>query len=112
MNEKRRAKRKYVDGVVEVINTMTGAPLGRVGNLSASGIMLITNQAIPEDALFQVSFQVPSKRGRAIGFEIGLEEQWSEAASAPGYHWAGFRIIDISPQQFDALKAWISEDNP
>jgi hypothetical protein len=110
MNEQRRAKRKPIESHAEVINAITGASMGRVGNISANGMMLIANQAVPEDALFQVHFHLPSKRGRQVPLELGLHEQWSEPASTPGQFWAGFRIIDISPQDLELLTAWV-EDN-
>ena len=106
--ENRRSKRRAVEHVVQVTNTMTETPMGRIGNLSIDGLMLISNVAVREDALYQVSFPFPPGSGapqRTV--EIGIHEQWSEAANVPGQYWAGFRIIDIAPADRAALKAWI-----
>jgi hypothetical protein len=106
--ENRRSKRRAVESVVQVTNTMTETAMGRIGNLSIDGLMLISGVPVREDALYQVSFPFPPGAAapeRTI--EIGIHEQWSEAANVPGQYWAGFRIIDIAPADRAALKAWI-----
>jgi hypothetical protein len=108
MNEQRRSKRKYVDGLVQVTNAMTGVVIGRVGNLSIDGMMIIANTPIREDALFQVVLHLPDEHGRPTPLEVGLHEQWTEPASSPGQFWAGFRIIDIASRDFELLKGWVS----
>lgn len=108
--ENRRSKRRAVEGVVPVTDAMTGTPMGRIGNLSIDGIMLITSVPIREDALYQVSFPFPPTPGAPQQtIEIGLHEQWSEAGGVPGQYWAGFHIVDISPADRARLKAWIEQ---
>ncbi len=108
MSEQRRAHRKYVDGLVQVTNAMTGVVMGRVGNLSTDGMMMIANTAIRDDALFQVLFHLPDAQGRSAQLEVGMHEQWTEPANAPGQYWAGFRIIDIAPRDFELLQSWVT----
>ncbi len=105
--EQRRSHRKYLDHVVQVTNAMTGVVMGRIGNLSIDGMMLIASVPVREDALFQVSFQLPDDSGRSVPLEIGLHEQWTEPANAPGQYWAGFRIIDIAPRELEVLKSFV-----
>ena len=108
-NEQRRSKRKYVDGLVNVTNAMTGVVMGRVGNLSIDGMMMIANAPVRDDALFQVVFHVSDDHGRPVALEVGMHEQWTEPANSPGQFWAGFRIIDIAPRELDILKAFVGE---
>jgi hypothetical protein len=106
--ENRRSKRRAVETVLEVTDTMTGMPMGRIGNLSIDGLMLISNVPVRDDALYQVAFPFPPGPGTPKQtIEIGIHEQWNEAANVAGQYWAGFRIIDISPADRATLKAWI-----
>jgi hypothetical protein len=111
MNEQRRSRRKYVDGVIQVSNAMNGVVMGRIGNLSIDGMMMIANSAVRDDALFQVVFHLPDANGRQPPIEVGLHEQWTEPASAPGQYWAGFRIIDIAPRDLALLEAWVQAEH-
>jgi len=108
MSEQRRARRKYVDGLMQVTNAMTGVVMGRVGNLSIDGMMMIANAPIRDDALFQVAFQLPDEQGRLAPLEVGMHEQWTEPANAPGQYWAGFRIIDLASRDFELIESWVN----
>lgn len=108
MNEqRRRSRRKAVESVIQVVNAMTGATIGRIGNLSIDGMMVIANLPLREDALYQFIFNLPDPHGHPVPIEVGVHEQWIEHANAPGQHWAGFRIIDINARDYDLLKAWV-----
>jgi hypothetical protein len=108
MLEHRKSRRKQTQEAIQVTNSITAEAIGHIGNLSIDGMLLIANRALPENALFQFTFELP---GHAVApsrqVEIGVHEQWSEPASIPGQYWAGFRIIDIAPADRTALAAWI-----
>jgi hypothetical protein len=102
--EERRSERIPVREHLLVIDTMSGAPLGRVGNLSEGGMMLITDAALPEDALFQLRFPL-GENGPML--DLGAQAMWVEAARSAGSWWAGFRIIDIAESDQQRLDAWL-----
>lgn len=109
MVEHRQSLRKPPDRPIDVLDLITGRPIGRVGNLSVDGMLLISQRALPANALYQLSFNLPAVDGSgARPLEIGVNEQWGERASAPGQFWTGFHIIDISPEDQDRLTAWIN----
>jgi len=109
MIEHRRSRRRRVQTSIEVYDAMSEDLIGYLGNLSVDGLLLVSRRAIPEDALFQFSFTLP--RGPAAQprrIEVGVHEQWSEAARSPGQFWAGFRIVDIGAEDLKALDDWVS----
>ena len=108
-SEQRRAKRKRTPEPVEVINVLNGESLGRVGNLSRDGMMLIGRRTLTPDALYQVRFHLPDRDGRMRLLEAGVHEQWSEPAAVPGQQWAGLRIIALSDADGAVLNDWLDE---
>lgn len=108
MNEQRSSQRKRVETTIQVSNAITGQWVGHIGNLSVEGMLLISDRQLPDNALFQFIFQLPDPdSGRSHKLEVGVHEQWSEAANVPGQFWTGFRIIDISPQDYEILYDWV-----
>lgn len=105
--EYRRAKRKQVAERIDVVDTMIDAPIGLIGNISETGMMLLTNQPLSDDALYQVRFAVVDGRGSPCDIGVGAHQLWSEAANTPGQQWVGFRFIDIGPADLETLRAWI-----
>lgn len=87
---------------------MTGEVIGRLGNVSAEGLMLVSNRPLVEDGLYQLQFNLPDEHGRLHPIEAGVHEQWSEEANVPGQHWIGFRIIDIAPADAAVLRDWLN----
>ena len=106
-SDQRRAPRRRAQDPIEVSDALTGENIGRIGNLSRDGMMLIGRRALRDDALYQLRFQLPDAYGRMRLLEAGVHEQWSEAAAVPGQHWAGLRIIALSDADTEILESWI-----
>jgi PilZ domain len=106
--EHRRSPRKPPSVSIQVTNTLTGDVIGRLGNISAEGMMLIANRQIVEDALYQLQFHLPDEHGRLHPIEVGVHEQWTEEARVQGQYWVGFRIIDIAPGDATVMREWLS----
>lgn len=109
INEFRRARRRKVPDTIHVTDTMTEDVVGRIGNVSESGMLLIASAPLVEDALYQFRFSLPNPGADSV-VEIGVHLLWLDRASAPGQAWAGFRFIAIADDQLAKLRAWI--DSP
>ena len=109
MSEHRRNTRKRAHHAIAVNDAIGGHQLGYVGNLSIDGMLLISGRQMPENALFQVKFELTNgTTAKSHTLEIGLHEQWSETANVPGQFWTGFRIIDIGPEDYNVLFDWVN----
>lgn len=95
--EKRRHPRRRLDEDVLVTDVMRECVVGRLGDLSLGGLLLITEHPPREDALYQFRFELPDANGRRHPIEVGVHHVWS-ATLASGGSIAGFRIIDLAPE--------------
>ncbi len=111
-SNQRRAERKRASFTALVTDVISGEPIGHLGNLSSTGLLLISAQAPRSEALYQVSLTLPSA-GRALiqsqPIEAGIQEQWHEPAASPGQIWAGYRIVAISDADAARLDGWLSQ---
>ncbi|MGA9340811.1 MAG: PilZ domain-containing protein [Rhodanobacteraceae bacterium] len=112
MVEQRRFPRKRADAPIRVMDTMTEESIGRVGNLSVEGMLLLADRPVRDNALYQIRFALPDGKGGQRMIEAGVHEHWSEAAQIPGQSWVGFRFIDIGSADADALTAWLDDGKP
>jgi hypothetical protein len=110
MNEHRRKPRRNLDRMVEIQDVMTESLVGRVGNLSETGMLIQADQALVDDALYQFRFALFDADGGRHSFEIGAHHLWAEPAATPDQSWIGFRFIDISPDDAVRLREWVEED--
>ena len=107
MSEFRRAKRRKVGYNVEVLDTMTELPVGRLSNLSETGMLMIAYQRLASDALFQLRMRLPDASGVERTLEIGAHELWADDAAAPGQIWTGFRFIDVAQDDVNFIRDWV-----
>ena len=109
--EQRRAERKQANHAVAVADLIHGRSLGRLGNLSASGLLLIGPVAPRSGAVHQVRVELPdlAQGSDAVpAIELGIQEQWQDTTAAIGQVWSGFRIVSISPADTALLDTWLA----
>lgn len=107
--EQRSAPRKPARMPIEVSDSLTGEAIGRIGNLSRNGMMLICHQPLRDDSLYQLNFRLPGPNGAATDIEAGVHTVWTERAATDGLQWVGMRIISISGPAATALDAWLED---
>lgn len=107
MNEHRRSRRKAAFVTIPVTNKMTGEVMGRIGNLSADGMLMVCEDDLADGALFQIGFELVNGDGRPQAIEVGAQEMWSESANVPGQFWAGLHFIDVSNQDLETIESWL-----
>ncbi|QNP39750.1 PilZ domain-containing protein [Lysobacter solisilvae (ex Woo and Kim 2020)] len=106
MKEFRRSRRRQVAEIIQVTDSMTELVIGHVGNVSETGMLVMSNAPLVVDALYQLRFALPEGISKTA-FEVGTHLLWRDQASAPGQAWTGFRFITMSEQQMQQLRRWI-----
>lgn len=107
MEDTRRAPRRAVPEHIAVTDSMREAVIGRLGNVSESGMLILSDAELTEDALYQLSFPIPDRGGREVAVDVGAHLLWREQAHAPGQYWAGFRFLTLSASHREMLRHWI-----
>ncbi len=103
--EHRRSPRRKVVDTILVSDTMTEEVVGRIGNLSDGGMLLMASTQLNDDALYQFRFRLPGLDGAEL--EVGAHLLWCDRASTPGQFWAGFRFISMTDDDRDHLRDWV-----
>jgi hypothetical protein len=109
MNEFRRAKRRRVPETIELFDTMTEQVVGRIGNLSETGMLALTSVPLVDDALYQLRFALIDRHGRRHEMEVGAHQLWSDPANVAGQCWSGFRFIEMAREDNSLLREWVEE---
>ena len=107
--EIRRLKRRKTDQLISVVDTMTQKPMGLVADLSESGMMLISNSPITQDALYQCELIFPRHLGIQAPIKAGIQELWSDSENHQGQNVVGFRFVDINNEDRMQIREWVNE---
>lgn len=106
---KRKSVRKRVAQAMMVTDAFTGESLGRIGNLSNDGMMLITSKALADEHYFQLHFSLQAPGFVPHKVEIGVQCLWCDAARTANTFWVGCKVVDISPTDQAMLKKWVTQ---
>lgn len=109
IREFRRARRRHVPAPVPVFDLMTEQMIGRLGNLSESGMLLIATAPVVDDALYQLRFHLRDDRGQDRPIDVGAHLVWSAQANTPGQAFAGLRFLTIDREPLEWLRHWVNE---
>ncbi|WP_313927759.1 PilZ domain-containing protein [Pseudoxanthomonas sp.] len=108
MREFRRARRRAVPKPVPVYDLMTEQVIGRLGNLSESGMLLVATEPVVDDALYQLRFHLQDARGQDLPIDVGAHLVWSAPANTPGQAFAGLRFLTIDREPLERLRNWVN----
>ena len=108
INEFRRARRRKAADTILVTDAMTERVVGHVGNLSESGMLLIANESLVDDALYQLRFHLRDDRGQDTPIDVGAHLLWSAPANTPGQAFAGLRFLTIDREPLERLRQWVN----
>jgi hypothetical protein len=111
-NNQRRAERKRTTVTAIVTDVISGLPMGHLGNISSTGMLLIGVQEPRSEALYQVSLNLPGSDRMPMQsqpIEAGIQEQWHESAASSGQIWAGYRIVAITDADAARLESWLAQ---
>ncbi|MFT3761231.1 MAG: PilZ domain-containing protein [Pseudoxanthomonas sp.] len=103
----RRAPRRRVRQPVVVVDAMTGNAVGRLGNISESGMLLVADAPLVEDAVYQLEFALGEGPGRETIIDVGAHLQWTGPANTPGQVWMGLRFLTLSDAHRALLRQWM-----
>ena len=106
----RRAPRRQVTDLVPVTDLMAETVIGRLGNVSETGMLMLASVPMQDDALYQLQFTIPGPQGQPLLIDVGVHLLWSEQTHAPGQAWVGFRFITLSREHRELLRAWIAQE--
>jgi len=107
-NEQRRAQRKRVNFTAVVTDTISGQPMGLLGNLSSGGMLLICASPPRDEAIYQLQIPLHGLGTQPQHIEVGVQAQWHAPAATPGQTWAGFRTIAINATDSALIERWLA----
>lgn len=107
-HDTRRALRRNVSQPVMVTDAMTGDIVGRLGNISETGMLLVAGAPLVEDALYQMQFRLGDGQYRDVLVDAGAHLQWIGPANTPGQVWMGLRFVTLSDAHRAALRSWMA----
>lgn len=98
----RRIERHQLPYYLRVFNSITDKPVGFLGNVSADGLMLISQLPMMIGVDFQLRLKVPARDGSQQVIDFSACCVWCHEDATPLHYDAGF-ILRRAPAEFGEL---------
>ena len=103
--DKRHVHRRASSIDFKVFDVHGGQLLGRLGDLSADGMLLYGDQVLPLNQKFDVAVEYPDEDGTLRRATLHVLSLWSKPDYNPTLHLTGMQIARLDdPQAAEALK--------
>jgi hypothetical protein len=109
--DSRALKRKAIEQSIDVYDNTCDAYLGRIVNLHEQGLMVIGDRPFTEDCLYRLDLHLSEPVNERNSIHLGVDCLWVRNAEDNGKHWAGFSIIDASPQALADIETLTASAN-
>lgn len=107
----RRIERHQLPYYLKVYNRYTDRPIGYLGNVSESGLMLISNVPLLVGPDFELQLKVPAHEGEIQLINLTGSCLWCQEDTTPGFYDSGFMLLQVPveyEQLVDALRRYFS----
>ena len=81
---------------LEVLDVHAEQCLGRLVDISAEGLMVLSPAEIPLQQIFQLEIALPVQVAGCERLTLGVESLWCRESNNGEQYWAGFHVIDLS----------------
>lgn len=96
MYKNRQRPRKNTPHLVKAVDQATGQVLGRVVDITADGMMLISSNAMQLGEVYDLRINLPVMVHYRSDVDVRGEVMWSGPDTNPQYHKAGFKFVNLT----------------
>jgi hypothetical protein len=105
--QQRKLQRQQITTTVTIENVLTGTASGELVNITAEGLMMISDHEVDTNSIFQFALILPEAIDGSRRIELGVDCLWCRKAEIFDRYWSGYQIIDASPQALRAIEVLI-----
>ena len=107
--QERRHQRHAVQKPIPAINLYTDQSMGALVNITIEGLMLMSNEPIESNRIYQMKLELPETINGHDSIELGVDCLWSRGEAQYQRYWAGFQIIDASQISIKIIESLIRD---
>lgn len=104
MNEHRGAGRRHLYYYLEIDDANSGEMIGRLGDISNNGLLLIAERAYPSGEVLDLEIKIPDDLDALKGIEhstlrLSCKTRWSKQEDNPNIYCNGCEILDLDDEK-------------
>lgn len=108
MTERRKLERHHVSSSLEVYDLDSGQLLGRVVDLHAEGLMLLSETPIELDRTWALQVNLPMTLNGVSEFTLDAESRWKRESIGGQQFWTGLQFTNLPDESRQCIEKMVS----
>ena len=108
MTERRKLERHHVSSSLEVYDLDSGQLLGRVVDLHAEGLMLLSERPIELDKAWALQVNLPMTLNGISEFTLDAESRWNRESISGEQFWTGLQFTSLPDESRKCIDSMVS----
>lgn len=109
MRQKRKLGRRHLLYYLQVLNRETGNALGRMGDITTEGMMLISDAAVEVDAVYKLRVVLPEEGFAGKTLDLDAQCLWRNRDRNPELVVCGLRFVDVGEDAMRTIEELVRE---
>lgn len=102
-DNRRKLERREVEISVVAQNGVNDEPLGKLVNIHAEGLMIMSDSPLDTDSIYQLELILAAPINDQSSIPVVADCLWQSPASTDGSYWVGFKIVEVSNKSLDLI---------
>jgi hypothetical protein len=107
--ELREINRRYLVFYLRIYDGMSNKILGHLVDISEKGLMLICDNAIPENTDYRLRMRLPTTMKERNEILFGATSRWCKSDSNPDFFLAGFQMYELEKANRELILTLIKD---
>lgn len=109
MDDRRRHVRNNLSEGFQVFERNTGTPIGRVGNVSQDGIMVVTKQRVEAGTHVECKMVFPEEIMGTTQMIFDAQVKWCNTGLDVETYFVGLQFRNITPDEIDTISLLLKD---
>ena len=108
-SDMRRYERRHLVFYLRVFDGMSNRVIGHIADISARGLMLITDDPVEVNENYRLRLRLPAELGEKEEILINATSRWCKPDVNPDFYITGFQLYDLSEELEEYLQRLVKE---
>ena len=109
MPERRKLQRRHLIYYLRVFDRNTDQLIGHLVDITPEGVMLISEDSIETDIIFQLRMVLSAKIEGSRQITFAAKSIWCKKDINPDFYDTGFQLQKVEPKDIEVIKCLVDE---
>lgn len=109
MSNRRVSERKHLVYYLQVVDRNTNQPVGRLVDITAEGLMLVSDYPLATNTIFNLRMILPVGAPEGQHLDFDAKSLWCSNDINPEFYDTGFQLLNATSEEIETIENLIAD---